>query len=63
MVHLADIICQGLELGSSGELFVPPLDPIAWECLDIPASALSMIVKQVDSQLEETFAILGENVQ
>lgn len=63
MIHLADIICHALELGSSGELFVPPLDPIAWERLDIPASALAMIVKQVESQLEETYAILGESVQ
>jgi HD-like signal output (HDOD) protein len=61
IIHLADIVCQALELGSSGERFVHPLDPAAWERLDIPASALARIIKQVEPQLEEAFAILGEN--
>ncbi|HET6419390.1 MAG TPA: HDOD domain-containing protein [Geobacteraceae bacterium] len=61
IIHLANIICQALELGSSGERFVHPLDPAAWQRLDIPACALSRIVKQVEPQLEEAFAILGEN--
>jgi HD-like signal output (HDOD) protein len=61
LIHLADIICKAVELGFSGEWFVPPLEPAAWECLDIPAGALAEIVKHVEPQLAETLAILGES--
>jgi HD-like signal output (HDOD) protein len=62
VVHLADSICLAMGLGCSGERLVPPLNPVAWNRLDIPAGALATIVKQVESQLEETFAILGDSV-
>ncbi len=61
VIHLADIICLSMGLGCSGERLVPPLNPAAWNRLDIPASALAVIVKQVEPQLAETFAILGDN--
>jgi HD-like signal output (HDOD) protein len=61
LVHLADIICHSLAMGFSGEMFVPPLDVSAWKRLDIPAGSLAMIVKQVEPQLAETMAILGES--
>ena len=61
LIHLADIICKALELGFSGECFVPPLEPAAWERLDIPAGALAEIIKHAEPQLAETLAILGES--
>jgi len=61
LVHLADIICHALSLGFTGESYVPPLDPLAWELLDIPARSLAAIVKQVEPQLAETLTILGES--
>jgi HD-like signal output (HDOD) protein len=60
LIHFADIICQALSLGFTGDHFVPPLDPLAWERLDIPAGALTAILKQVEPQLAETLTILGE---
>jgi HD-like signal output (HDOD) protein len=60
VVHLSDIICQGLELGQSGEWCVPPLDQGAWERLNIPVSMIATVVKQAEPQLKETFAILVE---
>ncbi len=60
IIHLADIICHALEIGCSCERYVHPLDPGAWDRLDIPAGALSRIVSHVEPQFEETFAILGE---
>jgi len=57
-IHLADIICKSLGLGFNGEWVVPPLDPSAWERLDIPADALAEIIKHVEPQLSETTAIL-----
>ena len=62
VIHLADIICLAMALGSSGERLIPPLNPLAWNRLNIPPSALASIVKQAEPQLEETFAILGDCV-
>lgn len=60
VIHLADIICQAMEFGFSGEWHVPPLDVGVWERLGIPVSMLGTILKQSEPQLEETFAILTE---
>jgi HD-like signal output (HDOD) protein len=61
LIHLADIICQALALGFTGEYFVPSLEPLAWESLEIPAGSLAAIVRQAEPQLAETLAILGES--
>jgi HD-like signal output (HDOD) protein len=51
IVHLADIIANGLGMGSSGEQFVPPFDYRAWEDLDLATSAFEVTVKQAIHQL------------
>ena len=53
IVHVADIIAHGMELGTCGERFVPPLNAKAWEMLDLPINLLSSIVEQVDRQASE----------
>lgn len=60
LVHLADIICQAFELGQSCERFVPPLDPASWDRLGMSPHQLGAVLKQVEPQIEETFAILTE---
>lgn len=61
IIHLADIICQAMEFGFSGEWYVPPLAAEAWDRVGIPVSMLGAIIRQSEQQLEETFAILTEN--
>lgn len=61
LVHLADIICQALELGQSCERFVPPLDASSWERLGMTPHQLGTVLKQAEPQIEETFAILSED--
>jgi HD-like signal output (HDOD) protein len=61
VIHLADIICQGLELGSSAEWCVTPLDQSAWQLLGLPAGVLDTVIRQSEPQIEETCAILGED--
>ena len=51
IVHLADILVNGLGIGSSGERFVPPLDNEAWECLGLPPSSFEVIIRQAKHQL------------
>jgi HD-like signal output (HDOD) protein len=59
LIHLADIICQAMEFGQSAELSVPPLDEHAWERLGLSAHMLGTVLKQSESQIAETFAILS----
>lgn len=60
IVHVADLIAIGLECGSSGEWFIPPVDPQAWELLDLPASALAKILKQVEAQFQQANQIFAK---
>ena len=58
IVHLADIMTNALEIGSSGECLVPPLNPAAWEHVGLSPNILPLVVKQMDAQYEETLRFL-----
>ncbi|SNB45136.1 HDOD domain-containing protein [Geobacter sp. DSM 9736] len=61
VIHLSDIICQGIGFGHSAEWFVCSLDENAWNRLGMPVSVLSTVLKQAEPQIEETFSILTED--
>ena len=50
LVHLADIITNGLGIGTSGERFVPPLDHAAWENLGLSPTCFDVVTKQATHQ-------------
>ena len=50
LVHLADIITNGLGIGTSGERFVPPLDTEAWNGLGLSPSCFDIVIKQATHQ-------------
>jgi HD-like signal output (HDOD) protein len=50
LVHLADIITNGLGIGTSGERFVPPLDHDAWDSLELSPTCFDVVVKQATHQ-------------
>ena len=52
VVHLADHLVNAMQVGHSGERFVPPLDVRAWERLQLPRESLARVVDTVDEQLE-----------
>ncbi|UCF90663.1 MAG: HDOD domain-containing protein [Desulfobacterales bacterium] len=54
VIHLADIMVNGLGIGSSGERFVPPLDHKAWEDLGLPVSCFESVIRQA---LHQFFAL------
>ncbi|HET57314.1 MAG TPA: HDOD domain-containing protein [Deltaproteobacteria bacterium] len=56
IVHLADIIAHVMEMGSSGEIFVPPLDEDTWNSLDISENLLTVIIDHVDRQINDVTA-------
>ncbi|MCK4503747.1 MAG: HDOD domain-containing protein [Desulfuromonadales bacterium] len=59
IIHLADIICQSLGYGISGEALITPLEPRAWELLKMPIGAVEEIVKQSEVQIEKTYHIMA----
>ena len=53
IVHVADIIVHAMDLGSSGETYVPPLDAEAWERLNLTPSVLASVEEQIDRQYQD----------
>jgi len=58
IIHLADIFAKAMELGSSGDIHVPPLDEKSWEQLKLPTGVFSAIWNQTESQFNETVDII-----
>ncbi|PIQ95451.1 MAG: phosphohydrolase [Nitrospinae bacterium CG11_big_fil_rev_8_21_14_0_20_56_8] len=53
IIHLADIIAHAMQLGTSGERWVPPLDAKVWGKINLPSHLIGSIVDQVDRQFVE----------
>jgi hypothetical protein len=51
LVHVSDYLVNAMELGSSGERFVPPLHPKAWDRLAMATDGLSSIIDNIDNQI------------
>ena len=58
ILHLADIIAHAMQIGNSGEVFVPELDRDVWERLQISCYFLPTLVKQVDTTYEQAVSVL-----
>jgi len=52
LVHLADYIVHAMQIGSSGEKFVPALDMRVWKRLELSPDFLESLIGAVDEQLE-----------
>ena len=58
-VHVADIFANALELGSSGERFVPPLSASAWSSLGLDPQMIPFAVDQIDREYAASLHFLG----
>ncbi len=58
ILHIADFIAHALEIGGSGELFVPQLDSAIWNGLNLSPNLLSSLIKQIDTTFNETLHAL-----
>ncbi|MFH2065083.1 MAG: HDOD domain-containing protein [Pseudomonadota bacterium] len=58
IIHVSDIMMNAMKLGSSGERFVPPLDPVAWKTTGLTIDMMSVIIEETASQVEEVSNIL-----
>jgi HD-like signal output (HDOD) protein len=52
VVHLSDHLVNAMQIGSSGERHVPPLNLKAWEILRLQPDVLSSIIAGIDDQVE-----------
>jgi len=58
LVHVADIITNGLGIGTSGERGVPALDTKAWDSLGLSPFCFEVVVKQAIHQFSALEAIV-----
>ncbi|MDF1588385.1 MAG: HDOD domain-containing protein [Gammaproteobacteria bacterium] len=59
IIHVADIMVTATgEFGHSGDHHVPPLNPVAWEQLQLPADVIPEILHDVAQQLDALTASL-----
>lgn len=61
IIHLADIICRGMDLGCGGDDFVPDVSPAAWRELSMSLEDVRVVIQKTDQnlyQIEEFLAIL-----
>jgi len=58
VIHLANIIVHVLEIGFSGDPFVPPLDKKCWQCLELSKDDLSDIMEETEKGYEEVTGLM-----
>jgi putative nucleotidyltransferase with HDIG domain len=61
IIHVADLLAHTLQLGVSGETFIPSLNEEAWELLNLSPHVLPMVGDQIQVQYESAIAIMLRN--
>lgn len=56
IVHISNILVHACRIGSSGERFVPPLSPGAWERIGLKKGILEPAFEKIYEQFEDTFS-------
>ena len=51
VVHLADYLAHAMQMGTSGEQFVPPLSISAWERVGLTTDVLQSVMDSIDEQI------------
>lgn len=60
VVYFANWLVNAMGIGSSGDVALPRLNPLAWKALGIPQSALAHVIRQVDRQILEAIQFFYE---
>jgi len=56
VIHLSDIIAHAMDIGSSGEMHVPPVDGAALEQIDLPREVMALVIGEAETQIKEVSA-------
>lgn len=57
-VHLANIFTHASEIGFSGEIYIPPLNPTAFERLGFQKTMIESVIAKVHEQFEDARSML-----
>lgn len=60
ITHVADLIVNAQQIGTSGEVFTPPLDVAAWQKLGLQEQVVSAVIKQAQRQIDDAAPLLLE---
>ena len=61
-VHVANIIANAMQVGSTGEKLVPPVSSKTWDTLNIEESNLEFILMETEKQFSVAIEfVLGAN--
>ena len=52
-VHLADIFCRALEIGSGGDHRIPALHPPAWEILELKTNDIEALLHRLETEYHD----------
>ena len=58
-IHVADILAHSLQMGGSGERYVPPVSASAWAKLAIDPGTVGFAVEEIDRQYTASVHLLG----
>ena len=53
IIHISDIICRALNLGSGGDQKIPPLNKAAWNALRIKPAAIESIMADLMREFDD----------
>jgi putative nucleotidyltransferase with HDIG domain len=53
IIHLADIMCRALDIGSGGDKKIPGLNQTAWDMLPIQSGMIERIMEDMESEFED----------
>jgi len=59
IVHLADILCRALNMGSGGDNKIPPLDHFAWQSLKIKADSFEVIMETMQDEFNDISSFIA----
>ncbi len=54
VVHLADSLCRGLDIGHGGDILVPEIVPEALEVLEIDIGFIAGCLPEIDAEMEQS---------
>jgi putative nucleotidyltransferase with HDIG domain len=60
VVHLADILCRAMDMGSGGDIKIPPLSKEAWDALQLKLSAIEPIAEEMERQFQDISLFITE---
>ncbi len=60
VVHVADIFCRALEMGSGGDNRMPHLDKKAWNLIQLDVHAIEFISEEMERQYQDISLFLTE---